>query len=62
MDRVSVNHLQPYVKDFAWESLAQAQRNWLRGVLEAVPAERQREALGADWHQRSSRRRGWRSR
>lgn len=51
MDRVSVNHLQPHAKYFAWESLAQAQRNWLRGVLEAAPPERQREALGGDWHQ-----------
>lgn len=61
MQEASVGQVEADVKHFGWESFAQRRRQWLKGVLEGVLLEAQREWLGAEWHERSAGRRGYRN-
>jgi len=61
MLKVSMKPVEVDVKHFGWEGFARLQRRWLKGMLEEVLLEAQREVLRAHWHQRSAARRGYRN-
>jgi len=49
------------VNGFCWRIFGQAVQNWVKAVLEMVLKEAQREAIGAEWHQRSVTRKDYRN-
>ena len=49
------------VNSFCWRIFGQAVRDWVKGILEMVLKEAQREAIGAEWHQRNVTRKDYRN-